>query len=82
MKYKLRRNYTQEPENALQEILEDRGVRDYYNFIRPNKECELDPYLLDNIKEAAKLLLKHLRNDSKICFIIDCDLSNLHGFSL
>lgn len=45
MKYKLRNNYTKDPEHALAEILKDRGVIDLYDFMNPSSECEYDPYL-------------------------------------
>jgi len=73
MKYRLRNNYSQNPQLALKEILKDRGVTDLPNFIHPSEKCELNPYDLDNIQLAAEKLLKHLRNNSHICFIVDCD---------
>ena len=69
MRYKLRIN----PEEAIIDILKNRGVEDVENFIKPRASCELSPYDLDNIEDAAELLLKHLRNNSHICFIVDCD---------
>ena len=73
MKYKLRNNYSKNPDEALYDILRDRGVNDIKNFINPSKECELNPYDLNNINNAAELLLQHLRNNSRICFVLDCD---------
>lgn len=73
MKYRLRNNYPKEPELAIQAILEDRGVEDVESFMRPNKSQELNPYDLENIEAAAQMLLKHLRNNSEILFLDDCD---------
>lgn len=73
MKYKLRNNYTKNPEEALLQILKDRGVEDVVNFIRPSSICELNPHNLKNIVPAANNLLKHLRQNSKILFIVDAD---------
>lgn len=73
MKYKLRGNFSNNPNNALIEILKNRGVIDIDNFIKPSFKCELNPYNLDNIEKAADVLLKHLRNNSHICFLVDCD---------
>ena len=73
MRYKLRNNYSKNPNDALCDILRDRGVNDIENFIKPNKNCELNPYNLSNIDAAAELLLKHLRSNSHICFCVDCD---------
>lgn len=71
MNYRLRKQYTTNPEKALSEILIDRGVQDINNFLFPTAECELDPYRLENIDLAAEMLLRHLRANSKIMFIVD-----------
>ena len=73
MKYKLKKNYTTDPEAALEEILRDRGVTDIENFMNPSPVCELNPYLLKNIEAAADKLLYHLRKGSSILFNVDCD---------
>ena len=71
MKYRLRKEYTKNPDKALSEILIDRGVKEIDKFLYPSPECELDPYALDNIDLAADLLLQHLRKDSKILIVVD-----------
>ena len=71
MNYRLRKQYTTDPEKALSEILIDRGVQDIYTFLHPTAECELDPYGLENIDIAAEMLLRHLRKNSKIMFVVD-----------
>ena len=38
MKYRLKNNYTTNPDKALIQILEDRGVKDIDNFINPSKD--------------------------------------------
>lgn len=73
MNYRLRKEYTKNSKDCLKEILIDRGVQDIDKFLSPSKECELNPYLLNNIKEGAEMLLKHLRKESRICIIVDCD---------
>ena len=71
MNYRLRNNYSKDESFCLQEILKDRGVEDIDKFLSPSKECELNPYLLDNIKEGAEMLLKHLRKENRICIVVD-----------
>ena len=73
MKYRLRKEYSTNPDKALQEILADRGVEDVHHFMNPSQMCENDPYYLEHIEEAADRLLYHLRKDSDILFIVDCD---------
>ena len=82
MNYRLRNNYTTNPDYALQEILIDRGVNDIENFLYPSSKCELDPYGLENIDIAAEMLLKHLRNESKIMFIVDSDADGVTSSSI
>lgn len=82
MKYRLRNQYSLNPNEALTEILMDRGVTDIQNFIKPSKQCELNPYDLDNIEAAAQLLLQHLRNNSHICCICDCDVDGYSSLSI
>ena len=73
MRYRLRKEYSTNPDKALKELLSDRGVKDIENFLNPSKECELNPHLLKNIDSAAEKLLYHLRKNSDILFIVDCD---------
>lgn len=73
MRYKLRKEYSTNPDKALKEILRDRGVDDIGNFLNPTRQCELNPHLLNNIDNAAERLLYHLRRDSDILFVVDCD---------
>lgn len=82
MKYKLRNNYSTNPDKALEQILYDRGVKDLDNFLNPSPECELDPYLLDNIEEAAERLLMHLRRGSNILFVVDSDADGFTSSSI
>ena len=82
MKYKLRNNYSTNPDKALEQILYDRGVKDLDNFLNPSPTCELDPYLLDNIEEAAERLLMHLRRGSNILFVVDSDADGFTSSSI
>ena len=82
MKYRLRNVYSTDPETALAEILKDRGVEDIEHFIYPSFACELNPYDLDNIEPAVELLLKHLRADSNILFVVDCDADGFTSSSI
>lgn len=73
MKYKLRKEYSTNPDKALKELLSDRGVKDIENFCNPSANCELNPYNLKNIEQAADMLLQHLRRRSRILYIVDAD---------
>ena len=82
MRYKLRNNYSTNPDKALKEILQDRGVTDIENFMNPTAACELDPFELINIDIAADKLLYHLRKNSKILFIVDADCDGFTSSSI
>lgn len=74
MRYRLRKEYSTNPDKALKEVLQDRGVKDIENFLNPTFEaCELNPHKLKNIDAAAERLLYHLRRNSDILFIVDAD---------
>ena len=73
MNYRLRKNYTKNPNFVLQEILQDRGVEDVQLFLEPSSKCELNPYNLDNIEAAANKLLEHIHKNSRILLIVDAD---------
>ena len=77
MNYKLKYNLTHSPEDCLVELLTARGVENIEGYMNPSKEYELDPYLLDNISEAADLLFKHLENDSSILIVQDADTDGI-----
>ena len=64
MNYKLKYNLTHSAENCLNELLTARGVENIEGYVNPSVQYELDPYLLDNIESAAKLLYKHLEDIS------------------
>ena len=72
MNYVLKHNFSKDTE-CLHEILEQRGVENVDEYLKPSKECELNPYNLENIREGAYMLLRHLRNDNGILMIVDCD---------
>lgn len=73
MKYKLRNNYPTNPAAALPAILIDRGVKDIDKFLNPSFACELNPYDLEHIEEGVEMLLRHLRANSSILFVVDAD---------
>jgi len=82
MKYKLRKEYSTNPNRALKELLQDRGVEDVDNYLNPSAKCELDPHRLKNIDAAAEKLLYHLRRDSDILFVVDCDADGFTSSSI
>ena len=51
--------------------------------MNPNSAtCELDPHDLENIDAAAEMLLRHLRKNSNILFIVDADADGFTSSSI
>lgn len=73
MKYRLKWDLPHDPTTCLGWLLAARGIEDAEGYVNVGSESELDPYLLDNIEEAAELLLRHLRQNSKMLLIVDAD---------
>lgn len=61
-------------EHYLESLLKLRGIDNYLEYLNPKPEDLCNPYDLDNISEAANLLLEKLEDKtSEISFIVDCD---------
>lgn len=82
MNYRLRNNFTKSSQQALEEILEDRGVKDIQLFTKPSSACELNPYDLENTEAGAQMLLKHLRKNNHILIIVDSDCDGFTSASI
>lgn len=74
MKYELIKPINQNY-NAIQQILTNRGIKleDIEHYLNVTEEDNLSPLLLDNIKQAAAMLIKHLDKNGTIMIQIDSD---------
>ena len=72
MKYK-QNNDIKIDNNFLENFFKNRGIDDLQHFLHPQKTDLIDYLLLDNIVTAAKTLLAHIENNSKIFLIVDSD---------
>lgn len=75
MQYKLV-NY-ENGDNDLEKIFFRHGLKskeDILNYLNPTESSMYDPLLLDNICTGANMLIKHIKNNSKIFILPDCDL--------
>lgn len=82
MKYKLKYNLPHEAATCLGWLLDARGVEDIESYVNPTAANELDPYLLDNIGEAAAKLIEHLERGNKILLIVDADADGATSASM
>lgn len=72
MRYKLKgNNYTFIP---IDTIFENRNIKDYKSFLNLEKSDEEDYNNLINIDEGINLLYKHIKNNSIIHIVVDCDV--------
>lgn len=87
MKY-VKRTKKDITDNFIKELLLDRGIINddpefLEKFARPRKETnELSPELLDNMEEGYQLLMKHLKNHSKIYLLQDSDCDGITSAAL
>ncbi len=76
MKYKLIKDYGIDAFNYETVVFGNRGFEDeseYANYILPERENLLDYNLLDNIDKGCELLMKHIKAQSNILVVVDCD---------
>lgn len=71
MNYQLKYDLPHNAATCVEDLLHARGIEDIDEYINPSAASELSPYLLDNIDEAAKLLMKHLERNSKMLILVD-----------
>lgn len=73
MEYKLRAE-RQANTTLLEQILLNRGfknLQEINHYLTVNEHDINDPLLLDNIQDGAKMLAKHIQNNSKTLIIQD-----------
>ena len=59
--------------STIEQVLRNRGIQDIQHYLNTTDADILDPKLLANIQEAAKMLVKHISNQSNIFIIVDGD---------
>ncbi len=72
MQYKLINEENTEG-SALYKVLRNRGIEDPYHYLNTTDEDIIDPATIKNIPEAAKLLVKHIHNNSDVFVNVDSD---------
>lgn len=59
--------------DIIKQILSNRGITDIEHFLNTTDDDILDPCLLSNIQEGAKMLLRHIYNNDKTLIVPDVD---------
>lgn len=82
MKYELIK--TNQMLNNLETIFYNRGImpNDIWHYINASKDDINNPLLLKNMEEGSALLVKHIRNYSKIGVLCDCDCDGFTSAAL
>lgn len=59
-----------------EKIFAARGIptNEIYHYLNTTDNDILDPNLLDNMEEGAKMLIKHIANNDKVFVLVDCDV--------
>lgn len=65
--------------SSIEQVLVNRGIKkeDIPHYLNTTDDDLLNPLLLDNIQEAAKMLVRHIKAGSKIFVQIDSDVDGL-----
>ena len=59
--------------SVIEQVLRNRNIDNAYRYLNTTADEKLDPLLLDNMLEGAKLLMKHIKANNKIFVQIDED---------
>ena len=85
MKYKIRNEEVlKNSENLLEAICKSRGV-DYNmlpSFIYPKKDVIQPPEIYKNLIECCDIILSAIKNNERICFVVDCDVDGYCSSSM
>lgn len=75
MEYQLITENQNKELTAVQQVLCNRGIDilDIEHYLNTTDEDILNPLLIDNIKEGAQLLIKHIFQNSKVLIQVDSD---------
>ena len=68
--------------SAIEQVLTNRGVKNINHYLNTTESDILDPLLLNNMKEGAKLLISHISQGSKIMVQIDSDVDGMSSAAL
>ena len=66
LKYRLYENSNNNTSNVLAEVLKNRGINDYENYLNLNESVLISYEKLENINKAVELFMKHFNNKYKI----------------
>jgi len=65
----------------LEDILKLKGVKDIESFLNPTIENTESELLFENIEKARDVFVKHIKNQSIIDLLIDCDVDGFTSAS-
>ncbi len=67
--------------NVLETILENKGIDNISLFLNPTEACMESELFLNNIELARDCLVKHIKNNSDITIVVDCDVDGFTSAS-
>ena len=65
--------------SSIEQVLVNRGIKleEIPHYLNTTDNDLLNPLLLDNIQEAAKMLVRHIKSGSKVFIQVDSDVDGL-----
>ena len=63
-------------------IFYNREIEDIVSYVSPKRDYLLDPFLLDNMKEAVFLLEHHIKQCNPIFIVVDSDVDGYTSASI
>ena len=67
--------------NVLETILKNKGIDNISLFLNPTEACMESELLLNNIEKARDCLVEHIKNNSDITIVVDCDVDGFTSAS-
>lgn len=71
-----------EDDLIIDKIAKIRGIKDTNRFLNPTQDEMFDPYLIKNIEEASKRLIRAINMDEQVLFSYDADADGLTSTSM
>lgn len=70
--------------SVVERVLTNRGInpQDVNHYLNVSEKDVLNPILLDNVHEGAKMLIKHISQMDKTLIVVDCDVDGYTSAAL
>lgn len=77
MKYRLYEDSKNDTSNVVRNVLRNRGIKNYKEYLHLSSNCEIPYSELDNIDDAVKMFMEHFYKKNTIGIIPDSDVDGM-----